>query len=100
MRRALERGKMNWGYVKAILLDWRKKGVRTVEAAQAADVEVQKQRGKRSGHSGGSVQKEGIPEGFAAREQEVKKETEEREAGAARSKEEEGENGRADAGTT
>src|SRR5699024_5358381 len=89
MKRALERGKMNWGYVKAILLDWRKKGVRTVEAAQAADVEFQKQRGKRSGRSGGSVQKEVVPEWFAAREQKLKEETVERQAGDALSKEEE-----------
>src|SRR5690625_4916810 len=89
MKRALERGKVNWGYVKAILLDWRKKGVRTVEAAQAADVEFQKQRGKRSGRSGGSVQKEVVPEWFAAREQKLKEETVERQAGDALSKEEE-----------
>src|SRR5699024_7475965 len=89
MKRALERGKMNWGYVKAILLDWRKKGVRTVEAAQAADVEFQKQRGMRSGRSGGSVQKEVVPEWFAERERELKKETKENQAGSVLSKEEE-----------
>src|SRR5699024_3454317 len=89
MKRALERGKMNWGYVKAILLDWRKKGVRTVEAAQVADVQFQKQRGMRSGRSGGSVQKEVVPEWFAERERELKKETKENQAGSVLSKEEE-----------
>ena len=89
MKRALERGKVNWGYVKAILLDWRKKGVGTVEAAEAADMQFQKQRGMRSGRSGGSVQKEVIPEWFAAREQKLKEETVERQAESVLSKEEE-----------
>lgn len=89
MKRALERGKTNWGYVKAILLDWRKKGVRTVEAAEAADMQFQKQRGMRAGRSGGSGQKEVVPEWFAAREQELKKEAEKGQAGPVLSKEEE-----------
>src|SRR5690625_1781065 len=89
MKRALERGKVNWGYVKAILLDWRKKGVRTVEAAQAADVQFQKQRGMRSGRAGGAVQKEVIPWGGAAGEKRWRGETEERQAGSVLSKEEE-----------
>src|SRR5690625_545189 len=89
MKRALERGKTNLGFVKAILLDWQKKGVQTVEAIQADDMAFQNQQRRRSGRSGGSGQKEIVPEWFTAREQELKKETEERQTRAALSTEEE-----------
>ncbi len=42
MKRALERGKGNWGYVQGILQAWVKKGINTVEAAKAEQVEFRR----------------------------------------------------------
>lgn len=35
MKRALDRGKGTWGYVKGILQDWKNKGLQTIEEAEA-----------------------------------------------------------------
>jgi DnaD/phage-associated family protein len=40
MKRSLERNKTSWGYVKSILRSWVKKGIRTVEAARAEMVQM------------------------------------------------------------
>ncbi|MGJ9459599.1 DnaD domain-containing protein [Oceanobacillus sp. CF4.6] len=44
MKRALERGRANWGYVKAILDAWVKKGILCVEDAKAEEVEYRRRR--------------------------------------------------------
>lgn len=47
MKRALERNKTNWGYVKGILNAWFKKGIRTVEQAKAEQLGVTSQLAKK-----------------------------------------------------
>ncbi|MBP1950555.1 DnaD/phage-associated family protein [Virgibacillus litoralis] len=44
MKRALERGKGNLGYVKGILQAWVKKGITSVETAKAEEVEFKNER--------------------------------------------------------
>ncbi|RDY69100.1 DnaD domain protein [Halobacillus trueperi] len=39
MKRSLERNKISWGYVKSILQSWLNKGIRTIEQAEAEEVE-------------------------------------------------------------
>ncbi|WP_430790488.1 DnaD domain-containing protein [Virgibacillus flavescens] len=78
MKRALEQGKGNWGYVKGILQAWAKKGISGVEAAQAEEVEfragsVQKKRSY-SGGASASASAEVVPEWFT--EQKRKRELE------------------------
>lgn len=48
MKRAIERNKKNWGYVKSILRSWLKKNITTIEQVEAEDVEFQNQRSQRS----------------------------------------------------
>lgn len=38
MKRALERSKLSWGYVKSILQAWANKGIHTLEQVQAEDI--------------------------------------------------------------
>lgn len=54
MKRALERGKANWGYVKGILQAWVTKGITSIEAAQEEEAGYRKQHKARSfaGRSG------------------------------------------------
>lgn len=47
MKRALERGKSNWSYVKAILQAWAKKGITSVEAAKAEEAAFRRSRQER-----------------------------------------------------
>jgi len=80
MKRALERGKTSWSYVKSILNSWYEKGIRTVEQAQAEQVAFENGRRQkqmeRGGFSGGFGGKEEvIPDWFY----EQKREREERE---------------------
>jgi len=44
MKRAIERGANNWGYAKRILINWRDKGIKTLEQAKAEEVEFQNQQ--------------------------------------------------------
>ncbi|GAA0486431.1 DnaD domain protein [Salinibacillus aidingensis] len=46
IKRALERNKANWGYVKSILKSWEKKGITSVEEAEGEEQTYQKQRSK------------------------------------------------------
>ncbi|MYL56611.1 DnaD domain protein [Virgibacillus halodenitrificans] len=39
MKRSLERNKISWGYVKSILQSWLNKGIKTIEQAEAEEVE-------------------------------------------------------------
>ncbi|MBP2258779.1 DnaD domain-containing protein [Virgibacillus alimentarius] len=73
MKRALERGKGSWGYVKAILKDWQGRGVRTVADVHAADVAFQNQKHerKRSRRSFGSKREEVIPDWFKERKKKL-----------------------------
>ncbi|WP_404455354.1 DnaD domain protein [Virgibacillus necropolis] len=65
MKRALEQGKGNWGYVKGILQAWAKKGITGVEAAQAEGAEFRVSREKKvRPFSGGTVTGEVIPDWF------------------------------------
>ncbi|MFC4024756.1 DnaD domain-containing protein [Oceanobacillus longus] len=70
MKRALELGSSNWGYVKAILDSWAKKGIRSVEAARAEEVAYRRRHEqkatRRSGayQSGGQVVGEIVPDWF------------------------------------
>ncbi|ASK62294.1 hypothetical protein CFK37_09045 [Virgibacillus phasianinus] len=73
MKRALEQGKGNWGYVKGILQAWAKKGITEVEAAQEEEknFRVGRERKPRSYGGSGTVISEVIPDWF--REQKRKK---------------------------
>ncbi|WP_249869205.1 DnaD domain protein [Oceanobacillus saliphilus] len=79
MKRALERGRLNWGYVKAILDAWVKKGIRNVEDARAEEVEYRRQRerkvvresgGYRAGSKGAA---DVVPDWFRERKRREKK---------------------------
>ncbi|WP_174614719.1 DnaD domain-containing protein [Virgibacillus ihumii] len=65
MKRALEQNKANFGYVKGILKAWVKKGIRTVEQAEADEMAFRKQRAYRGDSAGGEV----IPDWFREREE-------------------------------
>lgn len=50
MKRALEQNRASWGYVKSILQAWKKKGIRSVDAVRAEDVEFRKRKQRRRYH--------------------------------------------------
>ncbi|MED4473962.1 MULTISPECIES: DnaD domain-containing protein [Bacillaceae] len=50
MKRALEQNRTSWGYVKSILQAWKKKGIRSVDAVQAEDVEFRNRKQRRRYH--------------------------------------------------
>ena len=62
MGRALDRGRTNWSYVKGILEDWVKKGIRTVEGARDEARSFSSSRKKISVTS--NVRREVVPEWF------------------------------------
>lgn len=70
MKRALDRGSSNWGYVKAILAAWVKKGIRSVEDAKAEEVTYRRRREKKVGRgpsgyrAGGQSAAEIVPDWF------------------------------------
>lgn len=74
MKRALEQGKGNWGYVKGILQAWAKKGINGVEAAQAEEVEFRVSREKkvRSYGGGSAVTGEVVPDWFTEQKRKEK----------------------------
>lgn len=49
MKRALERAKANWGYVKGILQAWVKKGITSVDLALAEEKEFHRSQGGKKG---------------------------------------------------
>lgn len=70
LRRALERNKASWGYVKSILKNWAKKGIFTVEQAHAEETafynQQQQRQPYRSGRDG-NYQQEIVPDWFKSR---------------------------------
>lgn len=52
MKRALDRGRESWGYVKAILQDWQMKGFQTIEEAETEAITFSKQAksSQKNGH--------------------------------------------------
>src|SRR5690606_33129016 len=74
MKRALERNKTSWGYVKSILNDWYKKGIRTVGQAEAELVVFENERRGKNGFSGGFYvnKKDIIPEWYGEEERKRK----------------------------
>ncbi|PAV28413.1 hypothetical protein CIL05_17420 [Virgibacillus profundi] len=64
MKRALERGKANWGYVKAILQAWAKKGITSVEQARAEEVEFRREKKASHGFVGRAGAEEIVPDWF------------------------------------
>ncbi|WP_106496289.1 DnaD domain-containing protein [Lentibacillus sp. Marseille-P4043] len=65
MERALEKNKANWGYVKGILQAWAKKGITTVEEAEADEVAFRmQQRQKQFQVQGHGASNEVVPDWF------------------------------------
>ncbi|WP_087974845.1 DnaD domain protein [Oceanobacillus rekensis] len=85
MKRALERGSSNWGYVKAILDSWVKKGIRNVDDARAEEVEYRRRREQKSTRksggyrTGGKVSAEIVPDWFREGKHKVKPKREQNE---------------------
>ena len=48
MKRTLERGKENWGYIKAILQNWLEKGIKTVEDSETEIFTLRKKQGQKT----------------------------------------------------
>ncbi|GGK02423.1 hypothetical protein GCM10007063_25920 [Lentibacillus kapialis] len=69
MRRALERGKRNWGYVKGILQAWAQKGITSVEAARAEEAAFRRSRQQ---PSYGAGKAEVVPEWFKEQKRQEK----------------------------
>lgn len=73
MKRALEQGKGNWGYVKGILQAWAKKGITEVGAAQVEEKGFRVGREKKGqSYGGGGRTDEVIPDWFRERKQKEK----------------------------
>ena len=74
MKRALDRGKASWGYVRAILKNWRVKGIRSVEEAQEEEENFRRNSLSRKGQSsyGARQGREFVPEWFWERKRERK----------------------------
>jgi DnaD/phage-associated family protein len=82
MKRALERGKTSWGYVKSILNAWGKKGIRTVAQAEAEQVAFENERRQRSGQQRGragaffAVKEDIVPDWYEVEKERQRKERE------------------------
>ncbi|GAB3806645.1 DnaD domain-containing protein [Virgibacillus kimchii] len=75
MKRALDRGKTNWGYVRAILENWEKKGIRSVRDVQEEELRFRRGRLVRKGRGWvgvGRGKEEVVPEWFWERKQGIK----------------------------
>ncbi|MFD1361272.1 DnaD domain-containing protein [Lentibacillus salinarum] len=64
MKRALERNKTSWGYVKSILQAWAKSNIRTVEAARAEETAF---RQKQASRHVNTAPQEVVPDWFIER---------------------------------
>lgn len=60
MKKALEKNKITWRYVRGILKAWEKKGIRTVEQARNEEMQFSRQHTRYTGN----VQTEIVPEWF------------------------------------
>ncbi|QAS52345.1 DnaD domain-containing protein [Halobacillus litoralis] len=72
MKRSLDRNKPTWGYVKSILQSWINKGIRTVEQADAEEVEYKNKQANKATYSKQSQSQEVLPEWFKNREEQEK----------------------------
>lgn len=66
MKRTLERGKENWGYIKAILQNWLAKGIKTVEDSEAELFTLRNKQGQKATQP---RNREIIPDWFYTRNQ-------------------------------
>lgn len=79
IRRSIDRGKINWGYIKAILKSWQQKGYRTVVETEQEAIDYSAKQNKKQGWTGQRQSAEIVPEWFkklkmdAAKEAEKKK---------------------------
>ncbi|ASN04362.1 DnaD domain-containing protein [Virgibacillus necropolis] len=83
MKRALERGKANWGYVKGILQAWVKKGITSVAAAQSEEVEFRREKEGRKGSrsfTSRTTPEEIVPDWFTEQKRQEKLKRKEKEA--------------------
>lgn len=66
--RALEiasnNNKVSYSYVEKVLIDWSKRGLKTIKLVQAAEAEREKQKQKRVGHYKKPIRQEQTPEWF------------------------------------
>lgn len=74
VRRARERNKMSWRYVKRILQIWEEKGIRSLDAVRADDVEFRKRKQQQYHYFMNGKRGEVIPDWF--KEQKEKREKE------------------------
>lgn len=81
MKRALERDKKSWGYVKSILTAWDKKGIRTLSKVRAEQVAFENERRQKSASRGGfnGGKREIVPEWFEEEKQKQKERREQKE---------------------
>ncbi|WP_373893765.1 DnaD domain-containing protein [Virgibacillus sp. CBA3643] len=81
MKRALERGKANWVYVKGILQAWVKKGITTVDQASAEEAAFRREQQARKQRGGGgsfrTESREIVPYWFKEQKREEKRKREE-----------------------
>ncbi|MGI8314910.1 DnaD domain-containing protein [Halobacillus mangrovi] len=64
MKRSLDRNKPSWGYVKSILQSWIGKGIRTLEQANAEEVEYKNKQFNKTTNSTQLQNKEVLPDWF------------------------------------
>ena len=81
MKRALEQNKTSWAYVKSILNAWHKKGIRTLDQAQAEHAAFEKERGRKGRGNGGffTVKEDIVPDWYHEERQKLWKREQERE---------------------
>ncbi|MFD1349485.1 DnaD domain-containing protein [Oceanobacillus caeni] len=72
MKRALDRNKTSWGYVKSILQTWKKKGIRSVNAVMAEDVDFRYKK-QRQYHYIPPKKHEVIPDWFMEQKEQKKR---------------------------
>lgn len=76
MKRALERGKENWGYMKGILQAWSDKGFTTVKEIESERLEFRRKGNKEKSRLGRVRNKEVVPDWFHEREKPGEKQEE------------------------
>ncbi|MGY0691357.1 DnaD domain-containing protein [Virgibacillus sp. FSP13] len=79
MKRAVERNKLSWRYVKSILQAWDRKGISSVEDAKAEEVAFQNERKQQGRGNGGQQNVEVVPDWFWERQRKEKLKAEKRE---------------------
>ncbi len=72
MKRSLDRNKPTWGYVKSILKAWINKGIRTIEQAEAEEIEYKNKKSNNGTFSNRMSNQEVIPEWFKSRKDQEK----------------------------